>query len=166
LLQTEDYARHVIASYSDMIEPLPPNRIDELVTIRLARQEILDRKGPIQITAVLDEAVVLRPTGGREVMLGQLTRLVELARRTNVTIRVLPHDGPHPMLAAPFSIIHANSPGERAVVSTEHLSGVRLAADQDEVALHERVFHKIADSSLDVTNSAAFLRAMRALRWR
>jgi Domain of unknown function (DUF5753) len=171
LLQTEEYAGHVIASYSELIEPMPPDRIDQLVRVRMARQEILERKGPVQITAVLDEAIVQRPTGGREVMLGQLTRLVELASRTNITIRVLPHDGPHPMLAAPFNIIHVSTRGDsgdgtQSVVTSEHLNGVRLAADKDEVILHERVFRKIADTSLDVTNSAAFIRATRALRWR
>lgn len=172
LLQTEDYARHVISSYSEMIDPMPPGRVDQLVRIRMARQEVLDRAGPVQITAVLDESIVQRPTGGRQVMLGQLTRLAELSRRPNINIRVLTHDGPHPVLASPFSVFRLSGSSEAAdgvpptVVTSEHLSGVRIVAGKEETRLHERVFRDIADASLDVVNSAAFIRATRALRWR
>lgn len=172
LLQTEDYARHVIACYSELIDPMPPGRIDQLVRIRMARQEVLDRAGPVQITAVIDEAIVQRPTGGRDVMLGQLARLAELSGRPNINIRVLTHDGPHPVLAAPFSIFRLTGSGGAAdgapstVVTSEHLSGVRIIGDNEETRLHERVFTEIAAASLDVANSAAFIRATRALRWR
>src|SRR6266704_4829998 len=44
LLQTEDYARHIIGSYS-RVEPVPPGMIGRLVRGRMRRQQVLSRDG-------------------------------------------------------------------------------------------------------------------------
>jgi hypothetical protein len=56
LLQTEEYARHIIGSYS-RVEPVAPGMIGRLVRVRMRRQQVLDRDG-LQVSVVLDESVL------------------------------------------------------------------------------------------------------------
>src|SRR5260370_31174760 len=69
LWQTEGYARAVLAARS---VSGTPEQVERQVTIRMRRQEILvrDEPPPPEIWTVLDEAVIRRAVGGREVMHG------------------------------------------------------------------------------------------------
>ncbi len=79
------------------------------VTIaRLTRKALLGRTEPAAPTlaVILDEAVLHRAIGGKEVMRGQLHALIDAARRPNVTIQVLPFDvGTHAGLDGPFILL-------------------------------------------------------------
>ncbi len=44
LLQTQDYARHIISSYS-RVEPVTPGMIGRMVSVRMRRQQVLSREG-------------------------------------------------------------------------------------------------------------------------
>ncbi|GAB3077285.1 helix-turn-helix domain-containing protein [Micromonospora schwarzwaldensis] len=86
LLQTERYARevNVIGREAD------PETVDERVTARLTRQEVLHRQPkPLRMHAILSEASLRTEVGGPEVLREQLDRLVTLSRLPNVTIQVL-----------------------------------------------------------------------------
>ena len=67
LWQTEDYARAVLSARS---VSSTPDQIERQITIRMRRQQILDRASPPppEIWAVLDESVIRRAVGGRDVM--------------------------------------------------------------------------------------------------
>jgi hypothetical protein len=70
---------------------------------RRVRQGVYPYEAP-QFRGVLDEAVLLRPIGGPEVMRRQLLRLAEASEPSNVTIRVLPFEvGAHRALEGPGS---------------------------------------------------------------
>src|SRR6516165_5153030 len=69
LLQTADYARAVIKL------GLPSASADEVerrISLRLARQELLTKPGGPRLWAIVDEAALRRPIGGKEVMRAQL----------------------------------------------------------------------------------------------
>ena len=88
LLQTADYARAVLSAAWVRIEP---EEIERRLAVRMRRQELAaGRAKPLQLWAVLDEAVLRREVGGRRVMRAQLHRLAEAGRQTNVTLQVLP----------------------------------------------------------------------------
>src|SRR6202035_799776 len=74
LLQTEAYARHIISSYS-RIEPMPPGMIGRMVSVRVRRQQVLDRED-LRLSVVLDESVLKRRIGDESVMYEQLQRLL------------------------------------------------------------------------------------------
>src|SRR6266851_9453896 len=80
LLQTENYARAVLRTRIGATD----DEIDELVAGRMERQAILDRDKPPTFWAILDEGVLRRPVGGASVMRGQITHLIETARRPSV----------------------------------------------------------------------------------
>jgi transcriptional regulator with XRE-family HTH domain len=86
LLQTEDYARAVFRTRFGITS----DEVDELVAARMKRQEILaGDKGP-RLWTVLDEWVLRRPVGGRQVMAAQVSRLIEAAQQPRVMIAIIP----------------------------------------------------------------------------
>jgi len=86
LFQTADYARAMLQA----VPEISPERIDELIKVRLTRQELLRREQPkpLTISAIVDEAALHRLVGGASTMRSQLQRLTELAQLPNVTIRI------------------------------------------------------------------------------
>ncbi|MBS2966571.1 helix-turn-helix domain-containing protein [Actinocrinis puniceicyclus] len=85
LLQTEDYARALIqACWSDSVE--------QQVSARMERQRVLDDPTSPVLWTILDEAVLHRPVGGREIMRGQLRRLADLMRAQRIVLQVLPFE--------------------------------------------------------------------------
>src|SRR5215472_17575721 len=80
LLQTADYARAVA-----MLRYSNPKEINRRVSLRMARQAILDRPDPPSLWMVLDEALLRRPVGGRSAMGAQLRHLIEMSQRPNVS---------------------------------------------------------------------------------
>jgi transcriptional regulator with XRE-family HTH domain len=88
LLQTEEYARAVIATALPQLEPVV---IESRVKVRLQRQGLITRGAdPLRIHVVLDEAAVQRRVGGDGVWIRQLSHLLELATLRNITMQVLP----------------------------------------------------------------------------
>src|SRR5215510_6180550 len=61
LLQTPDYARAVLR---EMFPRHAAEQIERLVDLRMQRQRRLDDDPPLELWAILDEAVVRRPVGG------------------------------------------------------------------------------------------------------
>jgi hypothetical protein len=71
----------------------------------MKRQEILARDDPPLLWALIDEWVLRRPVGGRHVMLEQVNRLIEAARRPSVVVEVIPAStGAHEGLAGAFIV--------------------------------------------------------------
>lgn len=88
ILQTEPYAREVLRAGQR------EDKLEELVSSRMARQEILGREDPPWIVVLLHEHAIREVVGGREMLLEQLHRLLEMAKRPNVTIHVVPLNAP------------------------------------------------------------------------
>ena len=120
LLQTDAYMRAVVqGAHLDESEEEAGRR----VRLRMARQTLLTREQPPRLWAVVDEAAMRRPVGGREVMRGQLERLIEAAKLPNVTLQVLAFDaGAHPAMVGSFSVLRFPEEELPDVVYLEHLT--------------------------------------------
>ncbi|MDV6014681.1 helix-turn-helix transcriptional regulator [Haloechinothrix sp. LS1_15] len=134
LLQTTEYAREVIG----------PDQ--GLLTLRLARRDVLTRRDPVRFHAIIGEPALRQVIGGREVMAHQLSNLLDVPR--NVTVQVVPMgNGMHPGLAGPFilyefehspAIVHVEHWASSAFVYNDHdVEDYRKAADtlRDEAAM-------------------------------
>src|SRR5580658_6043449 len=128
LLQTEDYARHLNAAYQSVV-PTPPGILDRFLGARMLRQERLTREPVLQLSVVLDEAVLLRRVGDPGVMRAQLEHLAAVADMPNVELRVMPLDRDLALVAGSFVIMSfsSQSAAEEAaslgdIVSTENLN--------------------------------------------
>lgn len=99
LLQTPEYARAVLSVDQD-------DRLDEMVAARMERQRILSRDEPPVLWVVLDEAVLYRQIGGREVMRDQLAHLLRLFEKPWIQIQVLPFSvGEHAGMMGTFTLL-------------------------------------------------------------
>jgi transcriptional regulator with XRE-family HTH domain len=158
LLQTEDYARHIIGSYSQ-VERVAPGMIGRLVRVRMRRQQVLDRDG-LELSVVLDESILKRRIGDDSVMYDQLQRLVKEADRPNLTLQVLPLDAQHSVFGESFVIFSFGQDADamlQDVVSTEHLrSGFTLEGERD-TYLHRIAFQMLSEASLDPAASRALI---------
>ena len=121
LLQTEDYARAVTrASFAGAAD----EEVERRVALRLARQELLRRPAPPEYWVVMDETVLRRPVGSREVMRGQVARLIEATEMPAVTVQVIPYAaGWHPALYGMFWIFRFPDEEMPDIVYSESLTG-------------------------------------------
>ena len=141
LLQTDDYMRAVVrgAHLEESGEEL-----GRRVRLRLARQTLLTRTEPPRLWAVVDEAALRRPVGGREVMRGQLERLIEATKLPNVTLQILPFAaGAHPAMGSTFSILRFPDQELPDVVYLEHLTNALYLNKPDEVDQYLHVMEGI-----------------------
>ncbi|MET8430232.1 Scr1 family TA system antitoxin-like transcriptional regulator [Nocardia sp. NPDC059246] len=87
LLQTEEYARALISA-DVMIRPV---QVEQLVAVRLKRQERLRGDDRVELTAVIGEATLLQQIGGPKVLRGQLEHLATLLDELDsISVRVIP----------------------------------------------------------------------------
>jgi transcriptional regulator with XRE-family HTH domain len=130
LLQTDDYIRAVVHDAS--LEP--SEDVGRRVRLRMARQTVLTRELPPRLWAVVDEAALRRPVGGREVMRGQLERLIAATKLPNVTLQILPFaSGAHPAMVSAFSILRFADRELPDVVYLEHLTNAIYLDKRGEV---------------------------------
>jgi len=129
LLQTEDYARAILA-----VEPgVTDDDVSARLTARLARQALLTRDDPPAAWFLVDEAALRRCIGSPDVMAAQLARLAGLACLPNVTIQVVPNIA-HAGLLGGFAVAERAAYVETAVAGqvfedTEVIAGLLTRFD-------------------------------------
>ena len=145
LLQTSAYAtavenlQSVAPEYYDpQLEPeeVPDNAADR-VKIRLERQALLERADPIALHAVIDESALHRRLPDAGVMRAQLHHLVEMSKRPNITIQVMPFSaGLYPgSECSHWSILDFPDAGQPPrTVYAEAANGIQFLDRQPEVA--------------------------------
>lgn len=120
LLQTQEYARAVVLLGHGRALPA---EIDRRVALRMRRQQVLHRKDPPQLWAVVDEAALRRPIGGPAVMRQQVMALIDATRLPNVRLQVVPFAaGGHAAAGGAFSILRFGDAELPDVVYIEQLT--------------------------------------------
>jgi transcriptional regulator with XRE-family HTH domain len=159
LLQTQDYAR---AMHEAGIPKFTPERINELVEVRLTRQRRLVEKLPVRLEVVLDEAVLHRLVGGSAVMKGQLERLVEVAKHSNVAMQVIPYAaGAHPAMDSTFNILEFAG-SVPSVVYVEGLVGWLYVERPQDLDRYQQVFEHLRTVALTPQESIELLARISA----
>jgi transcriptional regulator with XRE-family HTH domain len=158
LLQTPDYARAIMTSAASGLDPEEAAGRTE---VRLRRQELLTRDEPLDVHYVLDEAVLRRVVGSRDIMRDQLAHLIALADRPNVTLQVLTFTqgyywdgkGEPVILSFPW-------PDDPGVVYVENrLDGECLERDAD-VRGYTQAFDHLQRTALAPVESVAMMQAV------
>jgi transcriptional regulator with XRE-family HTH domain len=159
LLQTGEYTRAVaLLGYPNAT----PRELDRRVGLRLARQVVFTRPTPPSIWAILDEAVLVRPVGGPEVMRGQIKHLIEMSQRPNVTIQIVPfHAGGHAAAGGPFSILRFADHDLPDVVYLEQLTSALYLDKPEMVDSYLMVMDRLA---VEAMTPAASVKHMRGLQ--
>ncbi|GHI91855.1 MULTISPECIES: helix-turn-helix domain-containing protein [Streptomyces] len=149
LLQTEDYARAVLATGK-------PDDLNGLVSARMERQRILEREQPPLAWVVLDEAVLHRPVGGPQVMRRQLARLLEFADHRWVHVQVLPNKvGEHASLDGAFNFLRFDDNPD--IIYTEDLISGHMTANSDTIREAAARYARLQAAALSVEDSAELI---------
>jgi transcriptional regulator with XRE-family HTH domain len=168
LLQTERYARSLLAEYS-RVEPIAPAIIERRVELRMRRKQVLlEKELPLNLLIVLDESVLTRQYGDESVMYEQLQSLASDAERPNITVRILPLHGPHPVSAESF-VIFSFGPKDDAilhdVVAAEGLKTSFYIENQQDTYLHLLVFNTLLEATLDAAASRDLIIQTAERQW-
>jgi transcriptional regulator with XRE-family HTH domain len=157
LLQTEEYAHHVIQAA--LMRSKPPSAVGRRVSVRATRQAVLtERDEPLRFWSIIDEAVLRREIGGQEVMRAQYERLLELAELPNVTLQVMPAAaGAHPGVIGPFSILNFPEQYFPDVVYVESMTGALYIEDESQVHMHTLAFEQMQATALNPGESAKLI---------
>ena len=155
LLQTDDYMRAVVrgAHLDESSE-----EVGRRVRLRMARQTLLTGEQPPRLWAVVDEAAMRRPVGGREVMRSQMERLIEAAKLPNVTLQVLAFDaGAHPAMVGSFSVLRFPEEELPDVVYLEHLTSALYLNKPEEVDQYLHIMESICVRAAPPDQTVALL---------
>ena len=155
LMQTEEYAAAVIRAAQPAAGT---EEVERQLAARATRQALLTAPNPLQVWAVLDEAVLRRQVGGRTTMRAQLDRIREITALPNVILQVLPFDvGVHASMGTSFELLQFPEAGDTAIVYIEdHTSSQYLETDAD-IDRYTLVFDHLRAAALSPERSAEFI---------
>ena len=158
LMQTEEYAAAIIRAAQPAAST---DEVERQLAARTTRQALLTASNPLQVWAVLDEAVLRRQVGGRTTMRAQLNRIREIASLPNVILQVLPFDtGVHASMGTSFELLQFPEAGDTAIIYIEdHTSSQYLETDAD-IERYTLVFDHLRASALSPDRSAEFIGQM------
>jgi hypothetical protein len=144
-LQTEDYARALLATY--------PGVSDEAVKSRLAarmdrQRRVLMRDNPPLVWFVVDEMALYRLVASPAVMAAQLRQLMAVAELPNVTLQVLPAVA-HPATASGFVLADETA-------YAEHVTSGYVFTDES-VSAMARLFDSLRAESYRASESLALI---------
>ncbi|MGW4813202.1 helix-turn-helix domain-containing protein [Kitasatospora cineracea] len=130
LLQTRKYAEAVILAAQPLLDE---EKLEERLTGRLERQVVIGDPARLLFWAVLDEAVLRRVVGSREIMAEQLRHIAELVTNRKIIVQVMEFDaGAHALLGGMISLMTFDDAPPLAYTETMHVGHL-----MDETALVE-----------------------------
>ena len=158
LLQTADYARAVVRLGQPAASP---EFIERKVSLRMGRQELLTKPGGPRLWAIVDEAALRRPIGGKEVMRAQLEQLILATEEPQVTLQVMPfRSGGHAAEAGAFTIMRFPEPDLPDVVYLEQLTSALYLDKRDDVEKYTEVMERLSVESESPERSVNILSGM------
>ncbi|KOU75965.1 DNA-binding protein [Streptomyces sp. MMG1533] len=163
LLQTPDYTRAVVERG---LPTAAPAEVRRRVELRTRRAELLLRADAPQLWAVIDESVLLRVLGSKDVMRAQLEHLVEMAQRPNVTVQIVPLDVTNASAPSiPITYLRFGGLDLPDVVYLEHIKSANFLEDQDETEEYRLALDRLADDALEPRDSLELLRETMKQRY-
>jgi transcriptional regulator with XRE-family HTH domain len=156
LLQTADYTRAVLSA---QLPHHSAQAIEQLVELRLRRQDRLRSADPLRLTAVVDESVLFRVVGGPDVMTAQMRHLLDLMELPHVVIRVLPFTaGLRRAHMDHFMLLEIPDDLGSDLVYIEGHAGETFLESESDVDLYRDVFADALARSLDAGASREVVR--------
>ncbi|MFE5891646.1 helix-turn-helix domain-containing protein [Streptomyces sp. NPDC002285] len=160
LLQTEAYARAVVERG---LPSAPGREVERRVELRMRRRQLLHRADPPQLWAIVDESVLLRMLGSREVMREQLEYLEEMAQLPHVTLQIVPLDVTNASAPAiPVTYLRFGGVDLADIVYLEHIKSAAFLEDQDETEEYRIALDRLGDEALNPRESLERLRETMA----
>ncbi|MER6408752.1 helix-turn-helix transcriptional regulator [Streptomyces viridosporus] len=157
LLQTREYAHCAIAS---MRPDLKPADVRGLVDVRMDRQQKIAAGALHEFQALIEQGALRRQVGDRQVMRGQLERLLAASEERQFSIRVVPDSiGCHPGLAGPF-VLMSFQEITRDVLWVETMKRSVYFDEAQDVDPYTEVFTDLWERALDPADTRVLLKEM------
>ncbi|WP_189327890.1 DUF5753 domain-containing protein, partial [Streptomyces flaveus] len=157
LLQSEGYARAV---FDNSIPPLSDEQLEAQVVARLERQKLLRERPNVSFSFIVEEHIIRRRLGGREVTRGLLDHMLELSAPRNVTLQIMPLDAEfHACLDGPVQLLE--TPERRRLAYSEGQHNGRLISDAKEVSLLYQCYDTLRSQALNPQDSRGLLERLR-----
>jgi transcriptional regulator with XRE-family HTH domain len=151
LLQTQDYARELIA--------VEPAITDQIARVRLAnrmerqRRVLMRKDDPPAAWFIVDEMALYRLVGSHQIMAAQTAHLIEVASLARVTLTVMPAVA-HPANASELILVDDNA------VYAEHLIGGGTFTDDVTVSASAVRFDTLRGECYRASESLTLIREM------
>ncbi|MFR0354970.1 helix-turn-helix domain-containing protein [Streptomyces sediminimaris] len=163
LLQTPAYTRAVVERG---LPSAPAREVNRRVELRSRRGRLLQRADAPQLWAIVDESVLLRVLGSRDIMREQLEHLIEMARLPHVTVQVVPLDVTDASAPAiPVTYLRFGGLDLPDIVYLEHIRSATFLEDRDETEQYRVALDQLADDALSPRDSLARLRETARQRY-
>lgn len=156
-LQVPEYIRYLVPASG-----IPADQAEAVVAHRMQRQEVLSWHP--KLTFYMQEHALKLPVGDDDVMSRQLHHLLQLAVRTNITLRIIPTAiGCHPGITGDFSllkfekrvenIVFLESVGVKVILEDKATVGhyEKIAASLGRLALSEEASRELITTIINET---------------
>lgn len=154
LLQTEEYARAV---FSCLYPPISEEEVEEWTSARVDRQRIFARKPwPPMMNFLLEEVILHRPTGGRDVLREQIRHLRRCAELPFLGLQIMPTERErHAALDGPMVLLETPDHDHLAYIEGQRISF--LVDDPDEVSAYQQKYGMLRSQALSPEESVRLL---------
>ncbi|WP_329498195.1 helix-turn-helix transcriptional regulator [Kitasatospora herbaricolor] len=160
LLQTEQYARALLEANPAAVRP---ERIDQLVKIRMERKEVLVKPDAARFWAIIWEPALRCPVGGKEVQRAQLDHLGKVAELPNVTLQIVPLEvGATAGACGAFVMFGFTDSPTPGAVFLETLTSSHYLEQEAELDGYGLVFEYLRSAALNPAQSLDMIAAVRA----
>ncbi|MGW3568763.1 helix-turn-helix domain-containing protein [Streptomyces sp. NPDC000941] len=156
LLQTQEYMRALLAMRRPVLDQ---ETIEQRVAARLARQDIFERWPAPLMSFVVDESVLRRRYGGKDVLRGQLEHLHLIGQKRNVEIQVMRLDSEESAgVDGPFTVVTRTDGKKFVYVEAQGTSA--LQTDPEQAALAAARYGIIRSQALTSRESLGFIEGL------
>jgi transcriptional regulator with XRE-family HTH domain len=155
LLQTREYATSISRLYR--LNP-KPELVQPRVEIRMKRQQLLlEQPNPPSSFFVLDESVIRRSICDEATGKGQITNLIVMAKRSNITIEIIPYSvGLHGGMGENFTMLDFSD--DDSILYFETAREFLLSRDdEEEISIYSELFERLRSVSLGPEGSLDYL---------
>jgi transcriptional regulator with XRE-family HTH domain len=154
LLQTEDYARAVLAY---RVPQLPESELKPRVEHRVRRRAVIAPDGTVEYEAVIHESALRTRVGDRRVARTQLEQLLQDSEHSNITVRVIPFDTDN-FAGASSALLYAGGPVPALdTVQRDAPYGIAFIDAAAQLLAMRTLFRKVESVSLDPVKSRDYI---------
>jgi hypothetical protein len=160
LLQIPQYAEAVIRlDHYDAAD----EEVERRVGLRMQRRQALGQPRGPRFWAVVDEAALRRPVGGRAVMCAQLESLIEATGWPNIRLQVIPlRVGGHSAAGGSYTILRFTDPDLPDIVYVEQLIGALYLDKREDVESYAAAMERLVMEAEPPGRTAEVLRTILA----
>lgn len=159
LLQTYDYARHIIMAFGASSR----SEADHRAQLRVGRQHVLAGRSPKDFLAVVGEAALRYPPCPNDVMIEQLSQLHRLCACENITVHVLPMDKPAaPAMSGSWVLVEFGN--TKPIVQLEHFDTSTTITDAKAVNRYSEAVDTLCSVAMDPAESADLIAEVLATK--